>query len=93
MTVYVDNARLPFRGMVMCHMFADTTEELHQMAHAIGLRRAWFQTDSVLEHYDVSLSMRDKAIKRGALSVDGQWLKKRIRQVMEERNVRTGTAS
>lgn len=82
MAVYVDNARIPYRRMLMCHMFADTKAELHAMADAIGLRRAWFQTGSVLFHYDVSLTKREEAIKRGAIPVDRQWVKDRIRQVL-----------
>src|SRR5690606_34915826 len=70
MAVYVDNARIPFRHMKMCHMFADTKAELHQMAEAIGLRREWFQKGTVLWHYDVSLSKREEAIRRGAVPVD-----------------------
>ena len=30
--VYVDNPIWPYRGMLMCHMIADTPEELHAMA-------------------------------------------------------------
>lgn len=69
MTVYVDDMfRRPmgrFGRMKMSHMIADTDEELHAMAAAIGMNRAWFQGD----HYDVSLSRREKAVDRGALEV------------------------
>jgi len=52
MSVYVDplinwgaGAEAPkcFRNKPSCHMYADTLEELHKMAIAIGLKRAWFQ--------------------------------------------------
>lgn len=65
MTVYVDDAEIPFRGMKMCHMIADTEEELHEMAEKIGLKRSWYQGD----HYDVSLSKKEEAIEVGAEEV------------------------
>lgn len=39
MTVYVDNALIPYGRMQMSHMIADTEEELHQMADDIGVKR------------------------------------------------------
>ncbi len=66
MGVYVDNMRANFGRMVMCHMLADTCEELHAMAERIHLRRDWFQGN----HYDVSLSRKAEAIKLGAIEID-----------------------
>jgi hypothetical protein len=63
--VYVDNAFLPFHQMRMCHMSADTLDELHTMADSIGLRREWFQGD----HYDVALRRRNLAVKAGAKEI------------------------
>ena len=65
MTVYVDSFYTPFRRMKMCHMLADTEEELHEMAERIGMRRSWFQGD----HYDVSKSKRALAVAAGAREV------------------------
>jgi hypothetical protein len=62
MTVYVDNARLPFRGMLMSHMLADTDEELRAMADAIGLQQRWHQGD----HFDINEDMRQSALANGA---------------------------
>jgi hypothetical protein len=64
-TVYVDDMRAPFRGMLMCHMLADTDDELHDMASLIGMRREWFQGD----HYDVPLPRRALAVRLGAVEV------------------------
>lgn len=69
MAVYVDKARNPYGRMIMCHMVADTDDELHAMAARIGLRRAWFQGNASTPHYDVSLSVRARAIGFGALEV------------------------
>lgn len=70
MTVYVDNMRAPLARMKMCHMLADTTEELHAMADAIGVDRKWCQAAGTYrEHYDISLSKRALAIQHGAVEV------------------------
>jgi len=72
MSVYVDNARAKFGRMLMCHMVADTRDELHAMADAIGLKRNWFQDrpKASAPHYDVSLTRRATAVERGAIEVD-----------------------
>lgn len=70
MSVYVDNARIPFRGMRMSHLQADTLDELHEFANRLELRRDWFQPGSRPEaaHYDVSDSKRDEALALGAVA-------------------------
>ena len=65
MTVYVDTMQAPFRGMLMCHMIADSEEELHAMAAAIGMQRKSYQRD----HYDVPLEMKRLAIQKGAREI------------------------
>jgi len=75
MSVYVDNAQLPFGRMKMCHMLADTSEELRAMADKIGLAQKHIQYEgAVSEHFDLSMSYRDKAIKEGAIPVEGKQL-------------------
>lgn len=49
-------------------MVADTIEELHKMADAIGIKRGWFQGDA-RPHYDISKSKRKLAIRLGAIEV------------------------
>lgn len=80
MAVYVDGMRdygrrIGRAGPHWSHLMADTPEELHEFAQAIGLRRDWFQGD----HYDIgSWPIYKKAISRGAINLregdSGVWL-------------------
>lgn len=68
MSVYVDDMRAPFGRMVMCHMTADSTEELLAMADKIGVARRWIQYPGTWkEHFDIALSKRALAVKAGAI--------------------------
>lgn len=68
--VYVDDMNAKFGRMVMCHMIADTTPELLEMADKIGVNRKWIQyPDSAKEHFDICLSKKAKAIKFGAKEI------------------------
>jgi hypothetical protein len=70
MAVYVDNMRAKFGRMVMCHMRADSTEELLSMADRIGVARKWIQYPGTFrEHFDVCLSAKAKAVENGAIEV------------------------
>jgi hypothetical protein len=73
MTVYVDDMRAKFRRYVMCHMMADTLEELHEMADKIGVDQKWFQGPhsghAEFPHYDIVLSKRKLAVAAGAIEV------------------------
>lgn len=69
--VYVDNFNSPYRRMKMCHMIADTTEELIDMANKIGVNTKWIQNaGSYKEHFDVCLSAKKKAISFGAKEIN-----------------------
>ena len=72
MPVYVDPSVHPYRGMIMCHMWADTLEELLAMADRIGVARQWLQQPPKASwvHFDVSLGMKAKAIEAGAILTD-----------------------
>lgn len=71
MTVYVDDMRARFGRMVMCHMLADTDEELHAMADAIGVARRWWQSPAKTSgsHYDIALTKRAAAVAAGAVEI------------------------
>ena len=70
MAVYVDNMRASFGRMKMCHMVADTTEELLAMADRIGVDRRWLQkAGTAHEHFDIALTKRALAVQAGAIEV------------------------
>lgn len=70
MSVYVDSMKAPFRGMVMCHMVADTAEELLAMADRIELNRKWLQFPGTFrEHFDIGLAKKLRALHAGAIEV------------------------
>jgi len=70
-TVYVDNMAAQFGRMKMCHMIADTDEELHAMADKIGVARKWWQSPEKTSgsHYDITQSKRKLAIAAGAVEI------------------------
>lgn len=70
MTIYVDDEQIPWRGKLWCHLVADSLAELHEFAFSIGLKRAWFQSKSIYPHYDVTVSVRDRALRQGAVMGD-----------------------
>lgn len=81
MSVYVDRMRAPYGRMILCHMLADTTEELHAMAELIGVKRKWCQHEGTYrEHYDISLTKRALAVKAGALEITGRQLAALLKQ-------------
>lgn len=93
MTVYVDEFKLwlpkqprPFHEG-SSHLSADTLDELHEFAQAIGMRRAWFQEHVSMPHYDLVRSRRDRALARGAVFVSArqQALARRARRLAETR--------
>jgi hypothetical protein len=54
-------------GHRWCHMLSDGgDDELHAFAARIGLKRSWFQGD----HYDLTPSRREKAVRLGAVEAD-----------------------
>ena len=82
--VIVDDMKAPFGRMVMCHMLADTTEELLEMADKIGVDRKWIQRPGQLgEHFDICKSKRELAIANGAQEVTVQGVMDLMRRKRE----------
>ncbi|TAL72873.1 MAG: DUF4031 domain-containing protein [Burkholderiaceae bacterium] len=70
MTVFVDDMRASFGRYVMCHMIADSDDELHAMADRIGVARRWHQSPPRHDsHYDIALSKRARATDAGAVEI------------------------
>lgn len=71
MSVYVDNMNASYGRMTMCHMFADSRDELLAMADKIGVQRKWLQhPGTIKEHFDICLSKKARAISFGAIEID-----------------------
>lgn len=98
MPVYVDAPIWPFRRMKMSHLIADTLEELHAMADAIGVSRRWFQQPGknipihACPHYDICKSKRALAVKLGAvdLAEDRQAFVDKMREIRTASRERLG---
>lgn len=85
MPVYVDAAKHRYGRMLMCHMLADTPEELHAMADRIGVARRWFQVNASFPHYDVCKSKRALAVTAGAIECDRNALVVAMRRIRAAR--------
>lgn len=72
MSVYVDDVEHAFGRMKMCHMWADTIDELTAMANVIGVDYKWLQKPPKASwvHFDVAKSKRALAIENGAILTD-----------------------
>lgn len=72
MTVYVDELRVWPNARHRCfakgssHLWADTLEELHTFARALGMKPEWFQGHRVMPHYDLSPKRHAAALRLGA---------------------------
>jgi len=68
--VYIDNFNAGYGRMKMCHMIADTTEELLNMVRSIGVQTKWIQYPGTAnEHFDICLSKKAKALTLGAKEI------------------------
>lgn len=80
MAVYVDAVEHQFGNMLMCHLWADTEEELLEMVDKINVDRKWIQGHPTLSfgkhkraswvHFDIAKSKKALAIRAGAILTD-----------------------
>lgn len=80
MTCYVDQPIFPFGRMMMCHLWADSLDELLAMVDCIGVDRKWIQGHPELSfgkhrnaswiHFDIAKGKRAPAIAAGAIETD-----------------------
>ncbi|MBY0259562.1 DUF4031 domain-containing protein [Methylobacterium sp.] len=80
MSVFVDQPIHPFGRMMMCHLWADSLDELLAMVDRIGVNRRWIQGHPTLSHgkhreaswvhFDISKGKRALAIHAGAIETD-----------------------
>lgn len=90
MSIYVDDMKAPFGNMLMCHLIADTHEELVAMADKIGVAQKWLQNPGThKEHFDICLSKRAKAIQLGATELTVRELATLVNQKKYDSNHKT----
>ena len=82
MTVYVDDAVTLWRGQRWAHLMADTLQELHAMAAQLGLPRRAFQDKPSGAHYDVTVELREQALRLGAVAISRHTDKEKVREVI-----------
>ena len=72
MAVYVDASVHRLGRMVMCHLWADTEDELMAMVDRIGVARKWVQRPPHASwlHFDIAKSKRALAVAAGAIETD-----------------------
>ncbi len=71
MAVYVDDARIFWRGRRWSHMVAHTSEELHRAAACLGIGPERVQDRGRTLHYDLPEEWRRRAIGIGAATPIG----------------------
>ena len=82
MTVYVDDAVTLWRGQRWAHLMADTLEELHAMAANLGMPRRAFQDKPSGAHYDVTVEMREHALRLGTVAISRHVDRELVRSVI-----------
>lgn len=86
MSVYVDGAENAYGRMKMCHMIADSLDELLSMADTIGVARKWFQAcpPASFPHFDIAQSKKRLALEAGAVEVSRRVLVSHMKRLRLE---------
>ena len=67
--VYIGKRKWKYRNMLMSHLIADTLEELHAMAKALGINTIHFQNKPNQPHYDICQAKKKIAISMGVQEI------------------------
>jgi len=86
MAVYVDDAIWYRHGRTWCHLLADSEDELHRFAVALGVHRISYQgpPKTGKPHYDLTAWERRMALARGAVACSRQEIVAVLRRVRGE---------
>jgi hypothetical protein len=82
MAVYVDNAVFLWRGRRWAHLLADDLDELHAFATRLGMPRRAFQDKRSGAHYDIDSTLREVALRLGAIPVSRLQDRARMRAII-----------
>lgn len=89
MTAYVDELVAWAHARHRCfkngsaHLTSDDVAEPHAFAARLGLKRAWFQSRSIVPHYGLSPAKRELAVRHGAVVMEAR---EQARRRREQRN-------
>ena len=80
MAVFIDNMNRRFGRMIMCHMIADTNEELLEMCDNIKVNKKWIQhPNTYREHFDICVSKKKIAVEKyGAIEISWREYAKKV---------------
>lgn len=81
MSVYIDKSNKKLGRMKMCHMIADSLDELLSFGLSIGLKKEWIQYNETFPHFDISIFYKEKAIKLGILELNNMDFAKKIKDL------------
>ena len=72
--------------MKMCHMLADSSAELDEMAQRIGVAAKWKQNAGTYkEHFDICMAKRRLAVQNGAIEIDWRDVADKLRERRERK--------